>query len=168
MNEDIKKTINKIIFTHATTKQWPTVSSRLVLSERGGREGGPTRPAEWFTCQEGERSAGEGGASGSESTWQNVHLRVPAGTAALQRHKTGYCSSEWVVVFPRGLERSACTWTQRRSDTLGRCGSEVIQGDKVSAGDTVTPQLHSGGVSTTRFVSTSPPLPADKTAAVCL
>lgn len=33
MNEDIKKTINKIIFTHATTKQWQLLVGKFLLKK---------------------------------------------------------------------------------------------------------------------------------------
>lgn len=91
MDEDIKKTINKIIFTHATTKQRPTISRRLVLLKRGGYTTsgrlGDRRRAKH--ARRSVRLSIRGGLRGSGREWSHLaasqcdgQLRVPTGAAA--------------------------------------------------------------------------------------
>lgn len=50
---------------------------------------------------------------------------------------------ERVTNISKGLERSACAWTQRRRDTLGRFWSEAVAAAKVSAGPPSTAETRS-------------------------
>lgn len=178
MNEDIKKTINKIIFTHATTKQWPTISSRLVLLKRGRRASavvwvtGPTRPAECSPVNQRD-SAGESGASGSESTWRTA--------SSACWHGCNFNTPRLVTV--RASEQHfQRTWTlplacEHNSGAAAVFGWRQLklqrsqQNRRRLAGFTVAPPPHSQHGQRRRlnnvFVTTSP-LPTDETVSVCL